>query len=59
MLGGHVGELELDRLVLGDRLAERLALAGVRDASSNARRATPTAAGSDVDATDLDAASSA
>src|SRR6476469_7729927 len=24
-LGGHVGELELDRLVLGDRLAERLA----------------------------------
>src|SRR5918997_1253830 len=25
-LGRHVGELELDRLVLGDRLAERLAL---------------------------------
>src|ERR1700684_2599186 len=25
----HVGELELDRLVLGDRLAERLALLGV------------------------------
>src|ERR1019366_1595235 len=28
-LGGHVGELELDRLVLCDRLAERLALLGV------------------------------
>jgi hypothetical protein len=24
--GGHVGELELDRLVLGDRLAERVPL---------------------------------
>src|SRR5215210_1080848 len=28
-LGGHVGELELDRLVLRDRLAEGLALLGV------------------------------
>src|ERR687896_1875586 len=28
-LGRHVGELELDRLVLGDRLAERLALLAV------------------------------
>src|SRR3954470_2148608 len=30
-LRGHVGELELDHLVLGDRLAERLALLGVAD----------------------------
>jgi hypothetical protein len=30
-LGGHLGELELDRLVLGDRLAEGLALLGVGD----------------------------
>ena len=46
-LGGHVGELELDRLVLGDRLAERLALLGVferelqgalRDARRRGRR---------------------
>ena len=31
-LCGHVGELELDRLVLGDRLAEGLALLGVAQA---------------------------
>ena len=31
-LGGHLGELERDRLVVGDRLAERLALLGVGDA---------------------------
>src|SRR6266850_510624 len=31
-LRGHVGELELDRLVLGNRLAERLALLGVAQA---------------------------
>ena len=30
-LGGHLGQLERDRLVLGDLLAERLALLGVRD----------------------------
>src|SRR4051794_16421881 len=30
-LGRHVGELGLDRLIFGDRLAERLALLGVRE----------------------------
>ena len=38
-LGRHVGELELDRLVLRDRLAERLALLRVARARPRARRA--------------------
>ncbi len=51
-LGRHVGELELDRLVLGDRLAERPALLrvgervlerGARDAERLGRDADPAA----------------
>ena len=34
----HVGQLELDRLVLGDRLAERLALLRVREGVLEAPR---------------------
>src|SRR3954447_11057305 len=53
-LGGHVGELELDHLVLGDRLAERLALLGVLDRQLEGALGQADAAGGDVDAADLE-----
>jgi hypothetical protein len=37
----HLGDHELDRLVLGDRLAEGLALLGVARDSSRQRRIRP------------------
>src|SRR4051794_20850359 len=52
-LRGHVGELELDRLVLGDRLAERLALLAVAQTELQRALRDPDAAGRDVDAADL------
>jgi hypothetical protein len=42
-LGGHLGEPEQDRLVLGDRLAEGLALLGVGDAQLERPLAMPQA----------------
>jgi hypothetical protein len=52
----HVGEPELDGLVLADRLPESGPLLRVRMASSKAACATPTARGGDVDAPNLEAA---
>jgi hypothetical protein len=54
-LGGHLGELELDRLVLGDRLAEGGALLGVLDGELEGADRDAAGAGGDVDAADLDA----
>ena len=54
-LGGHLGEPEQHRLVLGDRLAEGLALLGVGDAELEPAPRQPARAGGDVDAADLDA----
>src|SRR5215211_5719858 len=53
-LRGHVGELELDRLVLGDRLAERLALLRVAQAQLERALRDADAAGGDVDPADLE-----
>src|SRR6476661_7204028 len=53
-LGGHVGELELDRLVGGDRLAEGLALLAVAEGQLQGALGDADAAGGDVDATDLE-----
>ena len=54
-LGAHLRELQLDLLLLGDRLAERLALLGVADRpASNAHVATPRRAGRHVHAAELD-----
>jgi hypothetical protein len=53
-LGGHVGELELDRLVLGDRLAERLALLRVAEPELERALGDADAAGGDVDPADLE-----
>src|SRR5581483_6470365 len=50
----HVGELELDRLVLGDRLAERLALLAVAERQLERALGDADAAGGDVDAPDLE-----
>ena len=54
-LGRHLGEPEQDRLVLGDLLAEGLALLGVGDAELEGPVGDAAAAGRDVDAADLDA----
>src|SRR6476646_6102382 len=53
-LGRHVGELELDRLVLGDRLAEGLALLAVAEGQLERPLGDADAAGGDVDAADLE-----
>src|SRR5215217_5390971 len=53
-LRGHVGELELDGLVLGDRLAERLALLAVAQAELQRALGDADAARGDVDAADLE-----
>ena len=53
-LRGHVGELELDRLVLRDRLAERLALLRVAKAQLERALRQPDAARGDVRAPDLE-----
>src|SRR6185437_4978630 len=53
-LGGHVGELELDRLVLGDRLAERLALLGVFHGQLERALGEPHAARRDVDPAEVE-----
>src|SRR6476620_4929238 len=53
-LGGHVGELEMDRLVLGDRLAEGLALLAVAEGELEGPLGDADAAGGDVDAADLE-----
>src|SRR4051794_30887885 len=53
-LGGHVGELELDRLVLGDRLAEGLALLRVAQRQLERALGDPDAASSHVHAADLE-----
>jgi hypothetical protein len=54
-LDGHVGEAEQDALVLGDLLAEGLALLGVGDAQLEGAHRHPAGAGGDVDSADLDA----
>src|SRR5215210_5598719 len=53
-LGGHVGELELDGLVLGDRLAERRALLRVAQRQLERPLRDADAAGGDVHAADLE-----
>ena len=53
-LRGHVGELELDRLVLGDRLAEGLALLRVLQRQLERALREPDAAGRDVDAAQVE-----
>src|SRR6185295_7054148 len=53
-LGRHVGELELDRLVLGDRLAEGLALLAVAEGELQGALGDADATGGDVDAADLE-----
>src|SRR4051794_5445641 len=53
-LGGHVGELELDRLVLRDRLAERRALLRVAQGEFERALADAHAARGDVHAADLE-----
>src|SRR4051794_2339383 len=50
----HLGELELDRLVLSDRLAERRPQLGVTDRCVERRTRHPDRAGSDVDTSDLE-----
>ena len=54
-LGGHVGQPEQHGLVVGDLLAERLALLGVADAELEGAQRDATAAGGHVDAAHLDA----
>ena len=54
-LGGHLREPEQHRLVLGDRLAEGLALLGVGDGELEPTPRQPARAGGDVDPADLDA----
>ncbi len=54
-LGGHLGQLERDGLVLGDRLAERLALLGVLDGQLERPDRDPARPRGDVDPADLDA----
>src|SRR4051794_35218137 len=53
-LGRHIGELELDRLMLGDRLAEGLALLAVAQGELEGALGDADAAGGDIDATDLE-----
>src|SRR6476620_12057056 len=52
-LGRHVGELELDRLVVGDRLAEGLPFLAVAKGKLEGALGDADAAGGDVDAADL------
>src|SRR3954452_6062842 len=52
-LGGHVGELELDRLVLGDRAAEGLALLWVAQGALERALGGGGGPGADVHAADL------
>ena len=54
-LGRHLREAEQDRLVLGDRLAEGLALLAVGDGQLEGAVGDAAGAGRDVDAADLDA----
>src|SRR3954447_9244088 len=53
-LGRHVGELELDRLVGGDRLAEGLSFLAVAEGELERALTDADAAGGDVDAADLE-----
>src|SRR3954447_1290469 len=53
-LGRHVGELELDRLVLGDRLAEGLPFLAIAEGQLEGALADADAAGGDVDPADLE-----
>src|SRR4051812_35093422 len=53
-LSRHVGELELDRLVGGDRLAEGLSFLAVAEGELERALTDPDAAGGDVDAADLE-----
>src|SRR5271155_3997076 len=53
-LGRHVGELELDRLVLGDWLAEGLSLLAVAQRQLQSPLGDTNAAGRDVDPADLE-----
>ncbi len=50
----HVGQLELDRLMLGDRLAECPALLGVLEGQLQRALGEADAAGGDVDAAELE-----
>ena len=52
--GAHLGELEGDRLVLGDRLAERLALLAVAQRQLERALGDADAAGGDVDPAELE-----
>ena len=52
--GAHLGELERDRLVLGDRLAERLSLLAVAQRQLERALGDADAAGGDVDAAELE-----
>jgi hypothetical protein len=52
--GGHVGQLELDGLVLGDRLAEGDPLLGVGQGGVEGGPGHPHRPGGDVDATELE-----
>src|SRR5258708_1624060 len=53
-LGRHVGELELNRLVLGDRLAEGLALLAVAEGQLQRSLRDSDAASGDVDPAELE-----
>src|SRR5213080_1339242 len=55
-LGRHVGELQLDRLVLADRLAERPSLLGIADGVLEGRLGDADGACGDVDASHLEPA---
>ena len=54
-LGGHFGQLERDRLMLRDRLAEGLAVLGVVDRELEGSNRDATGPGGDVDPPHLDA----
>jgi hypothetical protein len=51
----HLGQLELDRLMLGDRLAEGVPLLGVADGQLEGAQGDAAAASGHVDPADLDA----
>jgi hypothetical protein len=55
-LRGHVGQLELDRLVLGDGLAEGVPLGGVAQRRLEGGPPHPARPGGDVDAAELEPA---
>ena len=54
--GRHVGELDLDRLVAGDRLAEGLALLGVAERVFERGAGNADAAGRNIDPAELEPA---